>query len=715
MNHRTGFGVAAAVLAFASCVAPASGADPVPADTVGVDEVHYTFTGPDSVTVDWRGTHTEIRYGPTDAYGSTATATEPTPLPWSSAGPWREVVLGGLAPGQDYHYSIGGGPDQVLHTAPTGAFSFVALGDIGDSGSYPWVDAMMRQIAAETPSFVLALGDLTYANYNCAAAVDQHFVDVEAWSRRAAYMPVWGNHEYAGVSQHSQGCGVDDTFANYKGRFALPHPQGLASNASTMSSGPGCPLVDGVNPCQGEDWAWFDAGPVRFITGPEPFAGAVAEWRAAVGPIMADAQATDGIRWIVTATHRPAYSSTDRDLATYRTAMDTLGDTYDKYVLNLNGHVHANEVFTPQHGVFHVTAGAGGEGVDRLPAPASGSVLQLQHPGYARFSVSASSLLMDVVCGPDAAVTGIEPCTPGETVASFDIGLRAPIADWAATCGSASCQLDAAAASDRDGPIASYAWDFGDGTSGTGVAPAHAYPAPGVYLARLTVTDSDGATDTLRQAVTVGDPDAVAFGASAASTARARVHRLTVPSEVRAGDGLLALLTTGAPARTLAVPSGWQLVDTVATSSVETFVLERAATAGSAGSVLRLPLSGSAMATTTLLAYRGTQPAGPVGDVASSSDTRRTQRRSTPILRLASPGAAMVSYWADRSQTTGWTLPAGVVQRAASFGTGSPHTSAVAADSGGPVPAGPAGDLTATATGGGGHATTVSVLLAPGQ
>jgi len=53
-------------------------------------------------------------------------------------------------------------------------------------------------IAAGRPDFVLALGDLTYADMNGLADVDQHFNDVMVWSQDAAYEPAWGNHEWAG-------------------------------------------------------------------------------------------------------------------------------------------------------------------------------------------------------------------------------------------------------------------------------------------------------------------------------------------------------------------------------------------------------------------------------------------------------------------------------------------------------------------------------------
>jgi PKD repeat protein len=49
---------------------------------------------------------------------------------------------------------------------------------------------------------------------------------------------------------------------------------------------------------------------------------------------------------------------------------------------------------------------------------------------------------------------------------------------------------------DPDGKIVSYEWDFGDGSSGSGMNISHAYTSPGMYYVVLTVTDDDGATDT---------------------------------------------------------------------------------------------------------------------------------------------------------------------------------------------------------------------------
>ena len=55
--------------------------------------------------------------------------------------------------------------------------------------------------------------------------------------------------------------------------------------------------------------------------------------------------------------------------------------------------------------------------------------------------------------------------------------------------------FDASGASDPDGYIVSYDWDWGDGTAhGTGATPSHTYADNGVYDVTLTVTDDDGVT-----------------------------------------------------------------------------------------------------------------------------------------------------------------------------------------------------------------------------
>ncbi|HZE64988.1 MAG TPA: Ig-like domain-containing protein [Sporichthyaceae bacterium] len=85
--------------------------------------------------------------------------------------------------------------------------------------------------------------------------------------------------------------------------------------------------------------------------------------------------------------------------------------------------------------------------------------------------------------------------------ASFDARLQTPNTPLVVA-------LDASSSHDPQGPIAGYAWDFGDGSTGTGVNPVHTYAEPGTYTLRLTVTDSGGLTDSVSRAVRLAGPPA---------------------------------------------------------------------------------------------------------------------------------------------------------------------------------------------------------------
>jgi len=56
---------------------------------------------------------------------------------------------------------------------------------------------------------------------------------------------------------------------------------------------------------------------------------------------------------------------------------------------------------------------------------------------------------------------------------------------------------------DKDGPIASWLWEFDDGTTSTEQNPSHRYIKFGTYTVTLTVTDSEGATGSISKSVTV--------------------------------------------------------------------------------------------------------------------------------------------------------------------------------------------------------------------
>jgi hypothetical protein len=67
------------------------------------------------------------------------------------------------------------------------------------------------------------------------------------------------------------------------------------------------------------------------------------------------------------------------------------------------------------------------------------------------------------------------------------------------------------------------AWDFGDGTTGTGMFPAHRYAADGDYTTQLTVTTTDGRTASTSQVVHVSTHDVA-------------ITKFTVPTSASAGQ-----------------------------------------------------------------------------------------------------------------------------------------------------------------------------------
>lgn len=460
-----------------------------------VEQVHYSYLTPTSVAFDWSGGPDTIRYGLTSEYGVSVQAVHPNPLPISPGGPFWEARLTGLAPGTTYHYSIGGSPDSTFQTAPTGPFRFAVEADIGDSLTYPAVGIIQSQIAADDPDFVLAPGDLTYGEAHGQAAVDRHFNDVMGWSQTAAYMPAWGNHEW-----DSPG----DDPRNYKGRFAIPN----------AAASPGAPSLG----CCGEDWGWFDAGGVRFISYPEPYAGTTwSDWLANADAVMAAAQADPSITYVVTFGHRPAYSTGNHPgSASLASIVNGLGDKYTKYVLNFNGHSHSYERFAPIHGVINITSGGGGAALEPpWTSTDPRTAYRAMHMEFLRVDVTAAAITVQAVCGPASSKDEMT-CEQGAVIDTVTVAAPGSDAPPAAAltvsppAGSAPLAVttDASASTDTDAtPIQSYAFSFGDGSPvvgpQAGATADHTYSQVGTYTVTVTVTDTGGRPSTTTRTVTV--------------------------------------------------------------------------------------------------------------------------------------------------------------------------------------------------------------------
>jgi len=88
--------------------------------------------------------------------------------------------------------------------------------------------------------------------------------------------------------------------------------------------------------------------------------------------------------------------------------------------------------------------------------------------------------------------TGNQPNTP-------------PTAAFTSSLSGMIVSVDGSTSTDTEGPIASYAWTFGDGGTATGATANHTYQAGGPYTVMLTVTDSGGAADAVSHQVRIAD------------------------------------------------------------------------------------------------------------------------------------------------------------------------------------------------------------------
>jgi PKD repeat protein len=147
-----------------------------------------------------------------------------------------------------------------------------------------------------------------------------------------------------------------------------------------------------------------------------------------------------------------------------------------------------------------------GEGASEGNSPISVAVEELINPNSPQYIIHGLSDTETVYLTLTAFNTdGMESGYSNEV--SLGAANQPPVASFTADPPSGEAPLlvlfDATESTDPDGTIFAYDWDFGDGSTGTGVSPTHGYATDGLFNVTLTVTDDLDATNEAMDTITV--------------------------------------------------------------------------------------------------------------------------------------------------------------------------------------------------------------------
>ncbi len=169
------------------------------------------------------------------------------------------------------------------------------------------------------------------------------------------------------------------------------------------------------------------------------------------------------------------------------------------------------DVFAPGTNIQSTTRGgsSGQMSGTSMASPHVAGALALELSGNPSASVAEANAAIVDTATP-GKITDVKG-SPNELLYVNELGggggePGVPSASFTENCSNLTCSFDGTGSTDPDGSIASYAWTFGDGQSGSGASPSHTYGAAGTYDVTLTVTDNEGNTDSATRSVRVGTP-----------------------------------------------------------------------------------------------------------------------------------------------------------------------------------------------------------------
>ena len=212
------------------------------------------------------------------------------------------------------------------------------------------------------------------------------------------------------------------------------------------------------------------------------------------------------------------------------------------------------------------------------------------------------------------------------------VGLLPPVARFTSNATGLLVDFDASSSSATDGSLVSYDWDFGDGTTGSGVAATHTYSAGGTYLVRLTVTDDADSTASVTVSVAVVTPNRPPIAAFTHDSTGLQVD--FDASTSRDPDGTI-------------VSFEWDFGDSLQSTSPSDSALVVADLSSGPTISHTYPATGTYLVTLTV-----TDDAGAVGATSTSIDVRALESTTT-----TSSSTSTTSTTSTTTTTTSTTVP----------------------------------------------------------
>jgi hypothetical protein len=119
----------------------------------------------------------------------------------------------------------------------------------------------------------------------------------------------------------------------------------------------------------------------------------------------------------------------------------------------------------------------------------AGLLKAASYPAYHAFADTFDTIF-EVAGGRSFFEAGLENTLKSAYYTALALDNHPPTPSFTSSLSGATASFDASVTTDLDGPPSGYAWDFGDGATGSGASPTHSYSDPGTYTVTLMVADN---------------------------------------------------------------------------------------------------------------------------------------------------------------------------------------------------------------------------------